>query len=79
MRKQNNTTDPSFDLPQTSRIHCEILTMASEKRHASGDHGNSQMVVKRQNVGKDSKAVAVVNGSAANGALIQSVCKAWST
>jgi Prp8 binding protein len=31
------------------------------------------MVVKRPNFGNNSKAVAVVNGSAANGALIQAV------
>lgn len=50
--------------------------MASEKRTASGDFSNSQMVVKKQNLGNNSKAVAVVNGSAANGALIQAVCTA---
>lgn len=48
--------------------------MASEKRAASGDYGNSQMVVKKQNLGNNNKAVAVVNGSSANGALIQAVC-----
>ena len=48
--------------------------MASEKRSASNDFGSSQMVVKRQNRGNDSKAIAVVNGSAANGALLQAVC-----
>ena len=47
--------------------------MATGKRAASDDSGNSQMVVKRPNVGSNSKAVAVVNGSAANGALIQTV------
>ena len=47
--------------------------MSAEKRLAS-DHG-SQMVVKRTNLGNNTgKAVAVVNGSAANGALIQAVC-----
>jgi len=51
--------------------------MASEKRPASGDYSNSQMVVKKQNLGNNSKAVAVVNGSAANGALIQAVCTVW--
>jgi len=32
------------------------------------------MVVKRPNLGNSNKAVAVVNGSGANGALIQAVC-----
>jgi len=32
------------------------------------------MVVKRPHLGQDSKAVARVNGSGANGALIQAVC-----
>jgi Prp8 binding protein len=48
--------------------------MSSEKRPASEDLGSSQMVVKRPNLGKDSKAVAVGNGSVGNGALIQAVC-----
>lgn len=48
--------------------------MASGKRAASGDFDNSQMVLKKANVGGNSKAVAVVNGTAANGALIQTVC-----
>jgi hypothetical protein len=48
--------------------------MSTEKRAASEDFGNSQMVVKRPNLGQDSKAVARVNGSGANGALIQAVC-----
>jgi Prp8 binding protein len=47
--------------------------MSSEKRPASDEFGSSQMVVKRPNLGKDSKAVAVVNGSGGNGALIQAV------
>lgn len=47
--------------------------MSSEKRPGSDDFSGSQMVVKRQNVGRDSKAVAISNGSAGNGALIQSV------
>lgn len=50
--------------------------MAAEKRPASNVFGTSQMVVKRQksdaNLG-DRTAVAVVNGNAANGALIQAV------
>lgn len=50
--------------------------MSAEKRPASDAFGSSQMVVKRQksdaNLG-NGKAVAVVNGSAANGALIQAV------
>lgn len=51
--------------------------MAAEKRARaeSGDFGSSQMVVtKRPNLGGESKAVARVNGSGANGALIQAVC-----
>lgn len=53
--------------------------MSAEKRPASDAFGSSQMIVKRQksdaNLG-NGRAVAVVNGSAANGALIQpvSVC-----
>lgn len=53
--------------------------MSAEKRPAGEDFGSSQMVVKRPNLGKDSKAVAVVNGSGANGALIQAVCNYQST
>jgi Prp8 binding protein len=49
--------------------------MAGEKRAASGSFSSSsQVVVKRPNQGNNSKAVAVVNGSGANGALIQAVC-----
>lgn len=47
--------------------------MSAEKRPAADDFGSSQVVVKRQNVGSDSKAVARVNGSGANGALVQTV------
>lgn len=50
--------------------------MSAEKRPASDAFGSSQMVVKRQksdaNLG-NGKVVAVVNGTAANGALIQAV------
>jgi Prp8 binding protein len=50
--------------------------MAAEKRPASNVFGSSQMVVKRQksdaNLG-ERNAIAIVGGSAANGALIQSV------
>lgn len=50
--------------------------MSAEKRPASDAFGSSQMIVKRQksdvNLG-NGKAVAVVNGTAANGALIQAV------
>jgi len=45
--------------------------MASEKRAASENY--SQMVVKRPNLGNNSKALATVNGSSANGALVQAV------
>jgi hypothetical protein len=48
--------------------------MASEKRPASDDPVSSQIVVKRQNVGSNSKALATTNGSGGSGALIQSVC-----
>ena len=51
--------------------------MASEKRPASDDFGSSQMVVKRQNLGNNSKAVAISNGSGSNGALIQAVCYSY--
>jgi len=50
--------------------------MAAEKRPAPDNFGSSQLVVKRQksdaNLGNGT-AVAVVGGSAQNGALIQSV------
>ena len=50
--------------------------MSAEKRPASNAFGSSQMVVKRQksdaNLGMG-RAVAIVNGSPANGALIQAV------
>ena len=50
--------------------------MAAEKRPASNAFGSSQLVVKRQksNVDlTDARAVAVTNGNAAGGALIQAV------
>jgi Prp8 binding protein len=47
--------------------------MSAEKRPASEDYNSSQIVVKKPNLGKDSKAVAVTNGSGGNGALIQAV------
>jgi Prp8 binding protein len=50
--------------------------MSAEKRPASDDFGGGQMIVKRPNLGNSNKAVAVVNGSEANGALIQAVCTA---
>lgn len=50
--------------------------MAAEKRPASNVFGTSQLVVKRQksdaNLG-GGNATALVNGNAANGALIQKV------
>jgi hypothetical protein len=46
--------------------------MASEKRAASENY--SQMVVKRPNLGNNNnKALATVNGSSANGTLVQAV------
>ncbi|KIN05726.1 hypothetical protein OIDMADRAFT_189220 [Oidiodendron maius Zn] len=47
--------------------------MSAEKRPASDAFGSSQLVVKRPNLGNNSKAVAVANGSGGNGALIQTV------
>ena len=50
--------------------------MSAEKRPASDAFGSSQLVVKRQksdaNIG-NGRAIALVNGSTANGALIQAV------
>jgi Prp8 binding protein len=48
--------------------------MSAEKRPVSDDFGSSQVVVKRQNLGNDSKVVARANGSGTNGALVQAVC-----
>jgi hypothetical protein len=48
--------------------------MSAEKRPASDEYGSSQMLVKRPNLGKDSKAVTVASGSGGNGALTQAVC-----
>ena len=45
--------------------------MSSEKRPAPDDLGSQMVVKKPRNTGT---AVARVNGSGANGALIQSVC-----
>ncbi|KAA8565025.1 hypothetical protein EYC84_010790 [Monilinia fructicola] len=45
--------------------------MSSGKRPASESFGSSQMVVKRQNIGNESTALATTNGSTGNGALIQ--------
>ncbi|KAL8637424.1 MAG: hypothetical protein Q9228_005301 [Teloschistes exilis] len=50
--------------------------MAAEKRPASNAFGTSQLVVKRQksNVNlSDGKAVAITNGNAADGALVQAI------
>lgn len=46
--------------------------MSAEKRPASDAFGSSQMVVKRPNLGSG-RALAVVSGSGANGALINSI------
>ena len=49
-----------------------IAVMASEKRAASENY--SQMVVKRPNLGStNNKALATLDGSTANGALVQAV------
>lgn len=50
--------------------------MSAGKRPASNSFGSSQIVVKRQKSNADlgnHKAVAVTNGNAGNGALIQAV------
>ena len=47
--------------------------MSAEKRPASEELGSNQMVVKRPNLGNNSKVVALANGSGTNGALIQAV------
>ena len=50
--------------------------MSAAKRAASNSFGNSQLVVKRQKSDanlRNGREVAVANGSAANGALIQTV------
>ena len=51
--------------------------MSAAKRPASNSFGSSQMVVKRQKSSADinGKAVAVTNGSAGPGALIQAVSR----
>ncbi|EHK99935.1 hypothetical protein M7I_4014 [Glarea lozoyensis 74030] len=51
--------------------------MSTEKRARAGsdDFRSTQMVVKRPNLGGESKAVTRVNGSAANGALVQADAK----
>jgi hypothetical protein len=50
-----------------------VAIMASEKRAGSDSYSSGQMVVKRQNVSNNGKALATVNGSGANGALVQAV------
>ena len=48
--------------------------MSAEKRPASNAFGSTQMVVKRQKSDATlGNGVSVVNGNAANGALIQAV------
>jgi len=52
--------------------------MSAEKRPASNVFGSNEMVVKRQKSDanlRGGNAFAVVNGSAVNGALIQSVSR----
>lgn len=49
--------------------------MSAEKRRASDSFGSTQMVVKRPDRGT-SKAVALSNGAAGNGALVQAVSTA---
>ena len=66
----------SVVFPPTISIQVYSFDMSAEKRPASNVFGSSQMVVKRQksdaNLGTGS-AISVVNGSSANGALIQGV------
>jgi hypothetical protein len=59
-------------LSRTLQSDTTLFAMSSEKRPASDAFGSSQMVVKRPNLG-NGKAVAVVNGTVGNGALISSV------
>merc|ERR1711977_182022 len=73
MGKHGDSLSLATHFPTFREATRNLIIMASEKRPASGDYSNSQMVVKKQNLGNNSKAVAVVNGSAANGALIQAV------
>jgi hypothetical protein len=82
--KKISSSNWEFETPKSKaplQIRLEWLSqtaiMSSEKRPASDEFASSQMVVKRQNLGKDSKAVAVVNGSGGNGAVIQAVCTLW--
>jgi len=79
--RQDQNTQETASQHNCNPYHQQKLShptaiMAGEKRAASGSFSSSsQMVVKRPNQGTNSsKAVAVVNGSAANGALIQAVC-----
>jgi hypothetical protein len=83
-----NTTSASKFQPAKHHLHYQAspaATMSAEKRPASDAFGSSQLVVKRPNLGNNSKTVAVVNGSGGNGAFIQTVCtplgkhKLWST
>lgn len=47
--------------------------MSAEKRPASDEPGAGQMIVKRQNVGSSTGALARLNASSGSNALIQSV------
>ena len=59
----------------TSSEPADSTNMSAAKRPASNSFGSSQMVVKRQKSSADinGKAVAVTNGSASSGALMQAV------
>jgi hypothetical protein len=52
-----------------------LLTMSGEKRPAANSFGSTQLVKRAKS---DATAVAVVNGTAHNGALIQAVCTQYS-
>ena len=59
-------------------VAVNAIIMAAEKRPASNAFGSSQLVVKRQKSNidlSDGRAVAVTNGNASGGALIQAVSR----
>lgn len=49
--------------------------MSAEKRPADDELGASQMIVKRQNVGSSTGALARLNASGKSSALVQTVCE----
>jgi hypothetical protein len=69
---------PRRTIPRTPpiyRIKHPSLAMSREKRPANEAFGTSQLVKRtKSDANLGSSAVAVVNGSGANGALVQAVC-----